>query len=417
MALAGEVLTPAGTRSRRWSRFVLAATGLLAMATYATLPAVSRLAERTSELELASPSVLGFPAVALAFSTTGWVIHRHRPQHAVGWVLHGIGACAVATMAGVLLGEVHSARPHSTWLRIPAAVLGFAWMPLLLSVTVLLPLLFPTGRPPTHRWRWLAWAAAGGMAAWAVLVTVQAVREPIEDVFAAGSASEWTMSVIVAVGALGGLASVVARLRRAGDVERRQLMWVLLSFSFIPLLGTVFAVGHAAGLDWNTNVIQVSFVLAFVAVPVSIGIAITRFHLYEIDRLVSRTATYTVVTTILAGVYVGCVLVLQELVPAGGSDLAVAAATLVVAGSFRPVRRWAQTRLDRHFDRARYEAGRIIEMFGSRLRRDIDLDALSRDLLGVVHDTMRPTVASLWLSDRAAGTPEAGVAHERADRR
>jgi hypothetical protein len=133
---------------------------------------------------------------------------------------------------------------------------------------------------------------------------------------------------------------------------------------------------------------------------VSIGIAITRFHLYDIDRIVSRTVAYTMILGTLALVYLGVVLGLQAIVPAGGSELVVAGATLAVAALFAPLRRRVRRRLDQRFDRTRYEAVQVLEAFGQRVRREIDRETLAVDLVQVAGRTVHPTSASLWLSSR-----------------
>jgi hypothetical protein len=202
--------------------------------------------------------------------------------------------------------------------------------------------------------------------------------------------------------ALAAVASLVVRFRRSRGVERQQLKW--LAFA-----GVVFVVAFAiAGLTQPSVVSDVFFVLAILAlafIPVAVGIAILRYRLYEIDRVISRTVVYATVTIVLGAAYAGLVLASQALFSsfAGGSDLAIAISTLVVAALFLPVRTRVQRFVDRRFYRRRYDAQQTLEAFGVRLRDQIELDALARDLRGVVGETMQPVHASLWLRTGARG--------------
>jgi hypothetical protein len=200
-----------------------------------------------------------------------------------------------------------------------------------------------------------------------------------------------------------GLYAQVYRYRHvSGPVQRQQTKWVALAFGLIVLfllLGVVipFTVVDAASawFVWALPALAVVFALF----PASIAIAILRHHLYDIDRLLSRTLTYGLLTVVLGLVYAGAVVVLgQALNPRGGySSLAVAASTLLIAALFQPLRRRIQNRVDRRFNRRRYDAAKTIEAFSARLREHVDLDTLAAEVLGVVDQTMQPTTASLWL--------------------
>ena len=195
------------------------------------------------------------------------------------------------------------------------------------------------------------------------------------------------------------VAAVLVRLRRARGVERQQLKWFADAASLLGVAVVVAVVLPSAG---SSLVDTVTIMLALAALPVAIGIALLRYRLYEIDRLINRTLVYGLLTALLVGVYAGLVFVLGDLLnPAdGSSELAVAASTLTVAALFQPARRRVQAVVDRRFNRARYDATRTVEAFSARLRDQVDLDTLSSELLGVVDHTVQPTQASLWLRRR-----------------
>jgi hypothetical protein len=194
---------------------------------------------------------------------------------------------------------------------------------------------------------------------------------------------------------LAALVSLIARFRRATGAERQQLKWFAYGTALLLLLpvgGTVGAVvGHTAGELLAAAIVS--------ALPVTIGIAVLRYRLYDLDRLVNRTVVYALLTVLLAGVYAGLVFTLSQLLnPADQqSALAVAASTLVVAALFQPARRRIQGLVDRRFNRRRYDAARTVAAFSTRLRGQIELATLSTELLAVVDQTVQPVQASLWL--------------------
>jgi hypothetical protein len=300
--------------------------------------------------------------------------------------------------------------------RMLAAWTGFAWAPALIVMTVLLPLVFPSGRPPSPRWWWVAGVGVAGLVFGFVAVTVDALTVGLDNILE--NRSSWILSALMVVGAAGALMSVVVRYRRAGGVERRQLTWV--SWAFVvacALIGVSLAVPPEG--VFTTAAGQLVLVAAMCLIPVSIGIAITRYRLYEIDRIISRTATYVVLTVFLAAMYLVVVFALQQLLRpvTGQSELAVAAATLTVAGLFGPARRRMESGVDRRFDRERYDAQRTVEALRIRLRDEVDVDRLRAQLLVTVHTTVHPTAVSLWLrtdGPRPAGEP---AADDRAYRR
>jgi hypothetical protein len=204
---------------------------------------------------------------------------------------------------------------------------------------------------------------------------------------------------------VGCAAGLVTRYRRSRGVERLQLKWLALAAAVVGcgyLLFTLTSayadLTDAESMPAWLDIASSALILAFVLIPLSIGIAVLRYGLYGIDRLISRTVTYLAITFTLVAVYVVLVTLVSRLTPSGNS-LAVATSTLVVAALFQPLRRRVQERVDRRFNRGRYDAQRTVDAYTSRLRSQVDLDAVSSDLLHVVHETLQPASAGLWLRD------------------
>jgi hypothetical protein len=370
------------------------------------------------------PPTFGFRGAdiifALAFSTVGAVVARRRPQNPVGWVFCAAGlvaaivGCAaeysvyaVLTRPGLLpLG------PEAAW------VAGWIWWLLLGAVAYVL-LLFPDGRLLSRRWRPLAWLAGIGPAVMAIGVALSpgaleefaVVRNPfgLEITGLVGD----LLTLLGVLGVLGVLLalvgagmSLVLRFRRARGEQRLQLKWIAYAAA---LAATVQTTSIAAFLLVGpvSVAVEVLVICALAAIPVAAGIAILKYRLYDIDRLINRTLVYGLLTALLATTYGVVVLVLGQLFGGIGtepSSWAVAGATLAVAALFQPARRRVQAAVDRRFNRRHYDAARTIEGFSGRLRDELDLDTLSAELLTVVDQTMEPTTAWLWLRP-APGRP------------
>jgi hypothetical protein len=276
------------------------------------------------------------------------------------------------------------------------------------ALLALLLLLFPTSRLPSRRWRPAAWAAV------AVLVLAAfsgpflpgppapgLPPNPIAIPPLAGllKLAYGTAGFVLAGLILAALVSLIVRFRRATGVERQQLKWFAYGTALLLLLPVTALVGaELPGLAGNLISAAI-----FSALPVAIGIAVLRYRLYDIDRLVNRTVVYGLLTVLLAGLYAGLVFALSQLLnPADQqSALAVAASTLVVAALFQPARQRIQAVVDRRFNRRKYDAAKTVEAFSIRLRDEVDLDALTAELLVVVDQTIQPTRASLWLRPSA----------------
>jgi hypothetical protein len=276
----------------------------------------------------------------------------------------------------------------------------FAWAPATVLGVTLPALLVPDGRLRSRRWRPVAAAA---MAA-AVLVLVGSGLAParLEDVpidnpFGLAGPAGAVAGALAAAGTLlwiatmvASLACVVLRFRSSAGVERQQLRWVAA--------GAAAAVaGLLAGAAVPQHTVLASILYRLVlCVPAAIAVAVLRYRLWDLDRLISRTVTYLLVTALLVVPYLLIVPAAGRLAQGSGS-LAVAAATLAAAAAFQPLRRRVQDRVDRRFNRRRYDAARTVERFTVRLRDQVDLDALEAELLGVVEQTVQPVRTSLWL--------------------
>jgi len=315
-----------------------------------------------------------------------------------------------------------------------AGTLCFA--PIFTLVVVLLPLWFPTGRLLSPRWRLVAWSGLAFMLLSLVgnglqpdVVAVSGVGTVDNPVAAPAAWTPW-LDRLISLGALflipsigGAVAAVVVRFRRARGVERQQLKWCSSAAALLPL---PFIAGDLPemGIDAPPILSEVLLILVLPLLPLSVGIAIQRYRLYEIDRIINRTLVYGLLTALLAAVYAGVVLVLGQLFGGLGAEppsWVVAGATLAVAALFQPARRRIQQAVDRRFNRPRYDATKTIEAFSIRLRDEVDLDTLSAELLAVVHQTMQPTTASLWLRPpaedvRASGAGTAMIGRARQDR-
>jgi hypothetical protein len=364
----------------------------------------------------------GQDAVALylaftAFMVVGAVIVAHRPGNAIGWIFSAIGLlAATGTLAMEYAAYAYVTRPGS----LPAAIWAAWyqqqwWIPMLALVFVVTPMLFPTGRLPSTRWRPVAAVAAVAAVTLELLVALQPtiklqdenyrVDNPIglawipdPETSAAGGALAGLLTACIVAAVI----SLVVRFRRSRGVERQQLKWFTYAGALLLLTIPVGAYLPAAIGD-------ALFGLLIAFVPVAAGIAILRYRLYDIDRLINRTLVYGLLTAMLGLVYAAAVLVLGQLFGGVSRDppsWAVAGATLAVAALFQPARRRIQAVVDRRFNRRKYDAARTVEGFTARLRDQVDLNTLSTELLAVVDQTMQPTMASLWLRSSVQASPE-----------
>jgi hypothetical protein len=348
---------------------------------------------------------------AVSLATVGAILVTRLPRNAVGWLLWVAGVLLGLSFG--LTGPPSAGIPGGIWLLWLGNLM---WVPAVVLVGVILPLVYPTGHLPSRRWRAVVIVAIAAI----VLVTIQAAFSP----FSPGSAPAGVSNPLAVGVALGGVlslmssaatvaavvcfplaaASLVVRYRRASGVERAQLKWFAAVAALIGLSFAVALVSSSATSGILGVVSNAAWLLLFVGLallPVAIGIAVLRYRLYEIDRLISRTIGWGVLTVILGAVFVGLVLGLQTLLApfTGSNDLAVAGSTLIVFALFAPIRRRVQRLVDGRFNRTRYDAERTVAAFAERLRDEVDLEQLRAEILATVTATVEPSSVSLWLRD------------------
>jgi hypothetical protein len=393
-------------RPRRWAAGLAWALLALELLLLATFPWLDHLIRQAGRPDLAMLEPFGIPptVAALTAGAVGAVLASRRPRHPVGWLLLAQGlvmAISAAAVGYIPYGPV--ARPGT----LPAAHIVARIYPVtiaaVLAVVGFVLLLTPTGSPPSPRWRW--WTRVSAVAVAVALVAAMVAPGSLDplaqyvdgpmDPGVYGGALRVANQLALLVGlltVLAGAGSLVVRFRHARGVERQQLQWVALAAALTGLAmlaaGVLIAVDEVNLAAW-TSVVGVAFL------PLATGAAILRYRLYDLDRIVSRTLAYGLLTLLLGLGYAAVVLGLGRLLPQG-SSLVVAAATLAVAAVFQPARRRIQQAVDRRFNRRRYDAARIIEGFGARLHQQVDLDTLTVELLAVVDQTMQPTQVSLW---------------------
>ena len=361
-----------------------------------------------------SASTLSAPdlAMALTYPAVGAVLVARRPGNRIGQLLLVAGvSAATQTFTSVYGWYAIHVRPHAVPGGVWALwVSNWAWVPAFTSLALFLVLLYPTGHVASARWRLLAWLNAGLVVALLLIaalhpgpLTGDSPTEPANPVgvaFLSGADDLVFVLFLAALASmLAGVVGLVLRFRHAPPVERAQLKWFAFSAGVAAM--ALLAEGVSAerfSEAFGADVLDVIAGIAIAGLALAVGIAIMRYRLYDIDRLISRTVSYAVITALLLAVYVTAVTLGSRLAP-GGSSIAVAASTLAVAALFHPLRRSVQLRVDRQFNRARYDAERTVDSFTRRLRGETNLDAVSADLLGVVRSTMQPAHASLWLAD------------------
>jgi hypothetical protein len=410
---------------RRWALFwSLVILGLVAgTVTLAWIGRAFPLAIQDPNYPGAQAQII-FALGTIPLLAVGWLLTARATGNPYGWLWLALALVSAAqwliqTMADFLLrrglqaGDVVIAVPgpdgYLTGVgggRLPLAqwlglVGDYGWFTLIALLGLLL-LLFPDGRLPTPRWSWLTRLIAG---TWLLAASVlwmsgavsgtAPVQHPL-GLIEPNSTLDKVLDYIVLGVALGlisgvvaGVAAIVFRFWRSHGLERQQTKWVMLGgLLFLPTF-----VWDAPGV-WD----PVVETLGGAAMPAAVALAVLRYRLYQIDRIVSRTVSYALVVAVLAGVYVGGVFVMQELLPLEG-DLPVAATTLGVAALFNPIRRRVQSWIDRRFDRSRYDAEQIVMRFSSRLRDQVSIHVVETDVRTVVGQVLHPTRISIWIRE------------------
>jgi MFS family permease len=390
----------------------------LAWSLWALSVALTALSLLLLALSVSHPEVhifdhwLDFTLAAIAFSTVGAVIAPRTPSgNPIGWLFCVVGLLfAVAHFSAEYAIYTLLAAPGSPLAGGEAAAWLASWLWLVqLGSVVLVILLFPDGRLPSRGWRWFAWLGALLILVGAVanalspgpIIALGPIRNPlgVERLPNAYQAAEGVVNTFMLVAAI----SLFIRLRRARGPERQQIKWFVYAVALVVGAAIVtYPVAEAIGSVWLKWIAYVPFIVGVMSIPVSMGIAIMRYRLYEIDIIINRTLVYGSLTVMLLLVYFGGVVGLQRLFsPVVGSDngLATVATTLAIAALFTPLRRRIQSFIDRRFYRSKYDARKTLEGFSSKLRDETDLEALNEDLVGVVKETMQPAHVSLWLRE------------------
>jgi hypothetical protein len=364
-------------------------------------------------LALSGPSILTLASQTVSFSVVGALITSQRPENLIGWIFLAVGFFYGLLIAGEEYAIYALLRnPGSLPLGAEASwLMQWIWAPGLGLILVFLPLLFPNGRPPSHRWRPVAWL--GGLSFGLICVLASIVLWPDRGpalVRPEGAAEEGTSHALFVVvvfvalpmmllAGLGAVISLFFRFRRARGNERQQIKWFASAAALTLVWYLVFG-QSTRGLP--EAIVALASLLVLQTIPVATGIAILRYRLYDIDLLINRTLVYGSLTLMLALVYFGSVTVTQALFQTLTGQqklpqLVVVASTLVIAAMFNPLRLRIQSLIDRSFYRRKYDAVKTLEAFSLKLRDETDLEALNNDLVGVVKETMQPAHVSLWL--------------------
>jgi hypothetical protein len=329
---------------------------------------------------------LVFALGTLSLLATGSLLVLKVPENRLSWVL-----------LFVALGDgLMNAADGSEMGSVIEIIGGIALFGLVLpGLGVFVPLWFPTGRPLSPRWRWVSWVGSLGVVGivggWAVLALEGHGSADVDACRSIGSCANIAGLILLLIAVVAAIVSLVIRWVRSKGVERLQMKWLVLAFA-IFLIGVIAEFG---GFQYSL-VANVFLPAGFIMIPVAIGVAVTRYRLFEIDRILSRTVTYAIVIALLASVYFAGLAALTSLLSTD-SPLAVAASTLAAAALFNPVRKRVQSWVDRHFNRSRYDAQRVVDTFSDSLRKDVDQDHLVRGWVGVVTETMHPAAAGVWI--------------------
>ncbi len=370
------------------------------------------LSPRAAALPIRWSTTIGLAGLIVLMTVLAILLLVRRPGHRIGRVF----ATLTTILAVSFFCETYVRVSYATGQPPLPGALVFGWVNLwgpggLWLMVALLLLWFPDGRLPSPRWRVVLW---GAVAVYGTMMVagmfgggrlgevgpVNPLHSPAADrLFGGIGDSVWLASTLVVVASA---ASLITRYRAAADVERRQLKWLMLSGILVVSGGAVMLVGSLMVPGGNDDIATVAgalFGAGLVSVPVFATLAILRYRLYDIERIVSRTLAYAVLTGVLGALYAVAVFAISSVVASvgGESEVAVAGATLAVAGAFRPVRSRVQHAVNRRFNRARYDAEHTVQGFAERLRDRMDVDDVGADLLQTTIGVVQPLRAQLWL--------------------
>jgi hypothetical protein len=410
--MSGQSGQLAGLRSRLATPRTAVLLGVLVLALAVLVVPLAFLAGATGD------SSGGGEYLGPAFGLVGFLVAWRRPGNPLGWLLLGaVGFLTLSSDAGLYAVAAY---------RVPGTHLPLGWVAVLLqpgwapaiALFGLSVLLFPDGRLPGPRWRWALWAYVAVAALWTAgvfVISVQVIAahqirvDTSGNLLAidhpAGPYAWWGLVQQVFFPVLGAcwLASVIGQVisyRRSSGERRLQLKW-LVGGSVVAVAGGLVAVPLTSSPNPALQAIGSVALIAVLALPVSMGVAILKYRLYDIDRIISRTLAYALVTGLLVGVYAGLVLLATEVLRFS-SSVAVAAATLAAAALFYPLRARVQRAVDRRFNRARYDADAAVAAFAAQLQDAVDLDKVRDDLLTVVRGALQPDQLWVYVHDAAA---------------
>jgi hypothetical protein len=402
--MIGGQMNALAARKRTWW------VGLFALCVISAFACLAALVTLDAGYRHQHPPAHDLPDVlmAAAFALVGLVLIAKRPENLVGWALSlaglglFVGGVLSAYAALALLAKPEWGLPGGT---VAGALAVGSWAPLMCGVFLLF-LGFPGGDFPSARWRRVASLVLVGFALiWlGIDLSPGTLDPPLEhyrNPIAVTHSGLFVPALFAIIApclvclALAG-ADLVRRFRRSRGVERQQFKWLATTATLL-----VITMPFSAAFNW-ADIPGAIFSVLLIALPVSVGIAVLRYRLYDIDVIIRRTLVYGVLTGLLAASYLGAVLGLQQVFSsiAGGSNLAIVASTLGVAAIARPLRRRVQSFVDRRFYRRKYDAERTLSAFSARLRDQVDLDALRADLTGVMAETMQPAHLSFWLREQ-----------------
>ncbi len=364
-----------------------------------------------SRVEHESIVVTGSGPLPLAFGLVGLVVAVKRPRNPVGWCF--LAAAFLLTLDGS--ASAYSVAVYRDHRDLPlggvALFLQPSWAPAILLFGVAIQL-FPTGRLPVGRWRWPLWGFLAFGAAWIggalAIVAAELLRGTVR-VTAGGDLAQldhpggdlawwgWIQgAVFVGLGVLlvAWILREVPSFRRATGERRQQLKWLMAG-------GTVAAIGLIVSITGQTGLVGTIAAIAITALPISVGIGILKFRLYEIDRLISRTLSYAIVTGLLVVVFLGVIVLTTRVLPFS-SPIGVAASTLAAAALFNPLRKRVQVAVDRRFNRTRYDAQATVALFTAHLRDAVDLETVQMSLDNAVRGAFQPAHLTVWLKPEQA---------------
>jgi len=340
------------------------------------------------------------------YTVVGWLIATRQPRVPLGWVFLGIG---LLTSIGQIGDATVALAVRQGWACKGVVMLAawsqlWFWYPLIALATVGTLLLYPNGLP-SRRWRPVLWLLALTVTAMTVSSALvrdvdfgkHKVHNPIGVLHVSAVEHTWPwpmLNVMFAVVLLASVVSLGVRFRRSTGLVRAQLKWFFLVAGF---LAVTLILALTAPSENDSAVGNALLSIGLTALPAACGIAISRYRLYDIDRIVSRSVGYMIVTGVVVGFYVGVVALIDGVL-GFSSSIAAAASTLAAAALFQPLRRRVQRSVDRRFDRAAYDARRTVEHFAAQLRDEVDVDAVRGELLDVVSSAVVPAQASLWLA-------------------